>query len=192
MTITPYEFDSNLFLTLNGDGGWFIDQIMWYASAKLTWVPLYALIIWWIWRTKGLEFTVRFIIAALLTVLFADQTATFFKDSVSKFRPTHYPPLDGLVRTVNGYLGGLYGTISSHAANSAGIALISAMVIRKRWVSWSLVAWVMLVSYSRIYLGVHYPMDILLGLLEGSFWGFSLWYIIKRVRTGRCDIIDKQ
>lgn len=176
--ITPCELDSNLFLSLNGDGGWFIDQIMWYASAKLTWVPLYALILWWVWHTKGIKAAVMFLAAALLIVLFADQTASFFKNNMPKFRPTHYPPFEGLVHTVNGYTGGLYGTVSSHAANTVGIAILTAMAIRKRWVTLLLAVWVVLVCYSRIYLGAHYPFDVMFGLIEGSFWGllFGLTY----------------
>lgn len=178
--ITPYEIDTEWFLALNGDGGWFVDQFMWYASAKLTWIPLYAVVLWWVWRSRGWRFALAFLIAAALIVLCADQTASFFKHNFSKFRPTHYPPIEGLVHTVNGYTGGLYGTVSSHAANTVGFALLASLVIRIRWVTLSLAMWVLLVSYSRIYLGVHYPFDILFGLLDGLFWSSIIYLVFQR------------
>lgn len=179
--INPCELDSNILLAINGDGGWFVDQIMWYASAKFTWAPLYIAILWWVWHTHGTKVVIRFLMAALLIILFADQTASFFKTHFSKFRPTHYPPFDGLLHTVNGYIGGLYGTVSSHAANTIGIAILSALTIRKRWVTISLVGWVVLVCYSRIYLGVHYPFDIMFGLIDGAIWGFIFTLIFRRL-----------
>lgn len=178
--VTPFDFDVRWITALNADGGWLVDQIMWYASAKLTWAPLYALILWWVWRTHGWRYAVGFLAAVLLFILFADQTATFCKNHFSKFRPTHYPELKGMLHTVNGYVGGLYGTVSSHAALTVGIAFLSGMVIRRRWVNLCFVVWVILVCYSRIYLGVHYPMDIALGLLNGLIWSGLFYFLFVR------------
>lgn len=181
--ITPYELDCNLFLSLNGDGGWLVDQIMWYASAKFTWIPLYAAIVWWIWRKNGWQYALRFLIAALLIVLVADQVSSFFKHYTPKFRPTHFEDFQGLVHTVNGYVGGLYGTVSAHAANTVGIAILSGVAIGKRWVTISLAIWVLLVCYSRIYLGVHYPFDIMFGLVDGVVCGVFFVWILRLSET---------
>lgn len=179
--ITPYDIDIRWMTALNGDGGAVIDHIMWYASAKLTWIPLYAAVLWWVWRKHGVKVAVAFLITAALFVLCADQTASLFKANLPKLRPTHYPPLDGAIHTVNGYLGGMYGTVSSHAANCAGFALLSALVIRIRWVTVGLICWVLLVSYSRIYLGVHYPFDVLAGFIDGLFWGTVTYVLFKKI-----------
>lgn len=179
--ITPFETDTALMLCLNGDGGPWVDQIMWFASAKLTWVPLYGAILWWVWRNRGWRYALAFVVVAALMVLCADQTASFCKSHFPKLRPTHYPPLESLLHTVNGYTGGLYGTVSSHAANAAGFALLAALVVRNRLLSYGLIFWVLLVSYSRIYLGAHYPMDILLGLIEGAIWGALCYLLLRKV-----------
>ena len=110
-----------------------------------------------------------------LLIACADQTATLAKEYLPKQRPTHFAAIMADVHTVNGYVGGPYGTVSSHAANCFGLALLSSLLIRRRWFAWMMFGWATLVSYSRIYLGVHYPMDILFGTLEGLFWAF-VWY----------------
>lgn len=173
------NMDTQLFLVLNGDGGAIADFVMWYASAKLTWLPLYAAILWWVWRSKGLRFALLFLVVVVLFVVGADQTATFFKANFSRFRPTHTPELEGLVHTVRGYLGGNYGTVSSHAALTGGFALISSLVIRRWWFTLAMISWALLVSYSRIYLGVHYPLDILYGWCNGLLWA-GLCYLLLR------------
>lgn len=174
--ITPYAFDQNLLLAMNFDGGAVLDQIMFVISGKLTWVPLYAYILWIIYKREGLRRLIFFGITIALLITCADQTATLAKEHLSKFRPTHYPPIMDQVHTVNGYMGGLYGTISSHAANSFAVAMISSLLIRRRWFAWMMFSWAAVVAYSRIYLGVHYPMDIVIGAVEGLLWGW-LWYI---------------
>lgn len=220
--ITPFSFDVQLLELLNFDGGSVMDTVMWYASAKLTWVPLYAFVLWMVCRNYGWRKGLVWLVAAAVMVLFADQTCTFAKNFLPKFRPTHYLPLDpacfsdffkfsdlanpdvsfavGGLHTVREYVGGLYGTISSHAANSMGFAVLAwltltsssllpsgrvclfpANSVRRRWLGWGSAVWVVLVCYSRIYLGVHYPMDILLGLLVGTFWGFGMYILFKKI-----------
>lgn len=173
--IEPLPIDQNLLLALNFDGGPLLDQVMYIVSGKFTWIPLYILLLWLVYRRSGWRGAALFLGLAAMMVLCADQSCTFAKNHFSKFRPTHYPPLEGLVHTVNGYVGGLYGTVSSHAANSVGLAVLASMVIRRRWVTVTLAVWSVAVCYSRIYLGVHYPMDILLGTLTGVLWGW-VWY----------------
>lgn len=173
--ITPYLFDQNLLLALNFDGGLVTDQIMYVISGKLTWVPFYICILWLIYARLGLRKLVLFALAVPLLITFADQTATLAKEYLPKSRPTHFAPIMEDVHTVNGYVGGPYGTVSSHAANCFGLALLASLLLKRRWFTWMMFCWAAVVSYSRIYLGVHYPMDILLGTLEGLFWAF-VWY----------------
>lgn len=177
--ITPFLFDQNLLLALNFDGGWFLDQAMYIVSGKLTWIPFYLIILWIIYDRMGLKALLMSVVTIALLITCADQTATLAKTYLPKFRPTHYEPIAAQVHTVNGYVGGWYGTVSSHAANCFGLALFTSLLIRRRWFSWMMFVWAALVAYSRIYLGVHYPMDILIGTLEGLFWAW-LWYRIYR------------
>lgn len=204
--IEPCNLDLNLFLLLNGDGGSAMDAIMWFVTGKFTWIPLYLIFVWLIVRKFGWKIGVLWLLLAGVMILFTDQTCTFAKNHFSKFRPTHNPDLQGLVHTVNGYKGGLYGTLSSHAANSMAFALYSMFSLG--WIKFGnrcleqfaknglqgaepkkniklyiilMFVWVALVSYSRIYLGVHYPMDILLGLLCGAFWGIGIFLLFCRV-----------
>lgn len=189
--ITPFAFDQNLLLALNGDGGSVVDTIMWYASAKLTWIPLYIGILWMVWRQFGVRKALIFLGVVALMILLVDQTATFCKNEFPKFRPTHYPPLEGLIHTVRDYQGGLYGTVSSHAANTTALALLTSLTLRRRWVTWTLIAWVVLVSYSRLYLGVHYPMDLMFGFIDGLIWGALCWILYKKIALNNSNLSKK-
>ncbi len=176
----PYKFDIDLFLSLNGDCGNFIDQMMYIISHEYTWIPLYLVVLLCVIYRKGWKTGMVLLLLCVVAVGFADQTATQMKHFFPKLRPTHYPPLSGMVHTVNGYVGGLYCTVSSHAANSLAFVIISSFFVRKRMYTIVLSVWLLVVCYSRIYLGVHYPTDILLGLLDGTLYSFIVIFIYNK------------
>jgi undecaprenyl-diphosphatase len=167
--------DQKLLLFINSLHCPFMDEVMWYVSARNTWFGLYALIIVFFVLKRKKHVYITLIAVALMIVL-SDQISDLIKDTVKRFRPTHDPQLSHLVHTVRNYLGGDYGFVSSHAANSFAVAGFTSFFFSKRWVTISLFCWAALVSYSRMYLGVHYPVDILGGALIGMGIGFLLGY----------------
>lgn len=144
-------------------------------SGKIIWAPLYLAILVFL----GISFKRKFLIILLfiiLAVTLADQVSVqLFKNFVQRLRPCHEPSLEGLIHLVNGECGGKFGFVSSHATNSFNVALISLLFIRKRWFTISIILWAIVVGYSRIYLGVHYPGDVICGSLLGTLIGWSIY-----------------
>lgn len=170
----PERIDQQLLLFINSLNSPFFDQVMHAISGKLIWVPLYLAILIFL----GIKYKRKFFIILIFIILaatLADQSSVFVKNLFLRLRPCHEPSLKGLVHLVNGECGGMYGFVSSHATNSFNVALLSLLFIKKRWYSISIIAWALVVGYSRIYLGVHYPGDVLCGSFLGAFIGWSMF-----------------
>lgn len=168
------RFDQQLFLFINSANSPFFDQVMHTLSGKLIWVPLYLAILIFLgvkYKRKFLIILIFIIVAATL----ADQSSVIVKNIFHRLRPCHEPSLLAIVHLLNGECGGIYGFVSSHATNSFDVALLSLSFIKKRWYSISIILWAGIISYSRVYLGVHYPADVIFGALLGSFIGWSIY-----------------
>lgn len=177
MIETLEHFDRQLFLWLNGLHTDRLDAAMYYISGILVFAPLF---IWWFYDAyKTYHYKKLFAMVAMLVLLVAlnDQSSTRIKHIVKRYRPTHNLEIGAQVHTVYGYRGGQYTFFSGHAANTFGIATYLFLMFRrsKKAIRWSFIAWALLVSYSRIYLGVHYPSDIFTGLCVGAFWGWVMY-----------------
>jgi undecaprenyl-diphosphatase len=173
------HIDRQVFLFLNSHNSPFFDRLMHAISGKVIWAPLYLALLIYLGFTyrKNFYLILLFIIIA---VTMADQfSVQLFKNVFHRLRPCHEPSLEGLIHLVNGECGGLYGFVSSHASNSFNVALLSLMFIRRRWYTISIILWASVISFSRIYLGVHYPGDVICGAILGSFIGWGVYKLYE-------------
>ncbi|MBN2682509.1 MAG: phosphatase PAP2 family protein [Bacteroidales bacterium] len=171
------KIDRDLFLSLNACHSPFFDQVMEAVSQTFIWIPLYLFVLFLIYRK--LKWQVLAILPVfILGVVLSDQISVYaFKEVFERFRPCHNLDLVDLVHTVNGKCGGKFGFVSSHAANTFMFAALSSLFIRKKWFIILIFFWAVLVSYSRIYLGVHYPGDVFFGAVLGLVIGVGVFYL---------------
>jgi undecaprenyl-diphosphatase len=174
------EWDKKLLLFLNGFHADWLDPIMFQMTKTQFWVPLYLLLIYYIFKMYNNEGWI-FILGAALTIVLCDQiTNSLMKPFFERFRPSIDPTLQGMVHLVNDYKGGLYGFASSHAANTFGSAVFIWLVLRQeyKWIGLVFI-WATLVTYTRIYLGVHFPGDVIVGGLIGASCGYGSFRFSK-------------
>lgn len=173
------DIDSTALLTVNGWNSAFQDAFWWMISAKWASVLLMLTLLWLLMH-QNRRHALLTIVMLVLAFTVADQLSSgLIKHLVERPRPTHDPSLESLVHVVNGYRGGMYGFVSSHAANSFAAATLIALIIRYRVVLVSLFSWSLLQCYSRVYLGVHYPGDILGGICVGIITGVLVWQLMR-------------
>lgn len=169
--------DTQLLLFLNGANNAFFDEFFWLVTGKFAWIPMICVLLYSTFR-KDWKMGAVVILGVALTIALCDQVSSgIIKDAVCRLRPTRDPEIGGIVHIVNGYRGGQYGFVSSHAANSFGVAVFLAMLFRRRAFTWTIMLWAAVLSYSRIYLGVHYPGDIICGGLLGAALGAAVYCI---------------
>ena len=182
-------------MAINGWHAPWADRLMWIVSAKETWIPLYLLLVGLlVWRYRkpaktGVKWLQRvpacvvMIVAIAMAVGAADFIASgILKDLVARPRPTRVPELEGVLHLVNGYKSGRYGFVSSHAANTMACALLFSLIWRNKIATCGLMLWVAANCYSRMYLGVHYPTDILGGLMVGALVAVVVYAMLVRYR----------
>src|SRR5690554_3905952 len=176
------EWDKDIFLFLNAKHSAFLDIFMWVVSSKEIWVPSILAFLYVIFKDKRKEIFL-IIFHVFLLILISDQiSSSIFKPLVERLRPSREPSLEGLVHIVNNYKGGKYGFLSSHSANAFSFALFSSLLFKHRFYTFVIFIWAALNSYSRIYLGVHYPLDIIAGMFLGLSVALGMYYLYKYIK----------
>ena len=209
-----YDFDHQLFLDLNFDGGPCMDRLMLTVSGTAMWLPLYALILWLVWRRSGWRGVIVFTVLMIAALALADMVSGMFKSNgvlggllpgfEPRWRPMFTPSLEGLeiapdslralrmagtpgdwtVHVPVEAVSGRYGTVSAHAATIVALTVLSAAAICRRWFTALMLFCTVLICYSRIYLGKHFPMDLVWGTLVGAALG---WAAYLAYRTLSCQ-----
>ncbi len=176
------EFDKQLLLALNGSDSLFLDGLAMTLTKAATWIPMYLSLLYLVIKNNDSMQKILLIVgcAGLCVLLAGTLNDTLVKPSVARWRPTHDLDIGMLVDTVNGYRGGQYGFFSSHACNTFSIALFFSLLVRSKALTCFLVGWSLINCWTRLYLGVHYPGDILVGLLWGTVVGTVVYIIHER------------
>lgn len=173
------DIDARLLVIVNGAHSPFFDSVMWCISGRWIWVPFYAVLAYLLFRRMSWKRASICLVTIGLIILAADQTcATLIRPEIGRLRPANLNnPLSSFVHVVNGYRGGRYGFPSCHAANTFALAVFMSLVIRHKWFTVMMFSWAFVVSYSRMYLGVHYFGDLFCGATIGSLFAVLFYYL---------------
>ncbi len=177
------DFDRWLLLAVNGSDSLFFDALADALTTAATWIPLYVALFYMVMKNNASVRRITFIVACaglcyLLAGAFDDGVV---KPLVARWRPTHDPVIGWQVDVVDGYRGGNYGFFSAHASNTFSLAVFFSLLVRSRLLTVALVTWSLVNCWTRLYLGVHFPGDILVGILWGGVVGTAVWLFYRRV-----------
>lgn len=197
MIDTLQNIDLQILRSINGWHTLWADVLMWRMSGTLVWVPLYALFLYKL--LKGFKKKSMYIlISMVLLVASTDQTTNLIKYERGRLRPSHQPGIAHKLHYVNDYRGGKYSFPSGHAANTMGVAIFLTLLLghSSALMRWLPIPWSLIVGFSRIYLGVHFPSDVLAGFLLGALWGW-LWfkisnYYLFKINQAKKDMQDEE
>ncbi|MFZ2283829.1 MAG: phosphatase PAP2 family protein [Lutibacter sp.] len=170
--------DIELLIYLNNLGSAQWDGFWLFMSNKYSAIPLYLLLLFVTYKQFGLKKTFVAVLFVVLLIVLSDQTSNLFKFGFKRLRPCHNENISHLIRLVGNRCGGLYGYFSAHAANTMAMAVFFGLLLKSKgnYLFSILIIWALVVSYSRIYMGVHFPLDVLTGMLFGLIYG-SLFYV---------------
>ncbi|MBA6152744.1 phosphatase PAP2 family protein [Gelidibacter maritimus] len=173
------QLDTDVFIYLNSLGTKTWDPFWMAYTSKFNWIPLYALLLYLMFRQMRLKAVLITLLVVALMILVTDQVTNLFKNGFHRLRPCHLAELIDGMRLVKSSCGGQYGFFSGHASNTMAVAIFIGLTLKKRfkYLIYLLISWALLMGYSRIYIGVHYPLDVLLGGLFGLITGTGFYKI---------------
>jgi undecaprenyl-diphosphatase len=181
MLETLNKWDTSVFLAINGWHSNFFDTVMWLTSNTLVWIPLYIIFLYFLVRQYDRRAWIILFFTTVMIVISDQASVHLFKDVFQRLRPCHNPNLQDVVHIVKGHCGGQYGFVSSHAFNIFALAVYLSMMLGKKLKYFTplVILWAVIIGYSRVYLGVHYPGDVIVGAACGILLG---WLMGKLVR----------
>lgn len=187
------QLDKDIFIYLNSLGTKAWDPFWMAYTSKFNWIPLYALLLYLMSRQMRLKAVLVTVVVVALMILVTDQVTNLFKNGFHRLRPCHLAEIVDSMRLVKSHCGGQYGFFSGHASNTMAAAIFIGLTLKKRFKNliYLLIFWALLMAYSRIYIGVHYPLDILFGMLLGLLTGTVFYklnlYLIKKFKADYKD-----
>lgn len=175
--------DTMVFLTVNSHHNAYFDSVMWLVSGKLIWVPMYVSLFFVLLKNYSYKVVFAILLAIGVVILFTDSfTAQVIRPWVCRLRPSNLDnPMSSMVHVVDGYRGGAYGFPSNHASNTWGLAFFITFLFRRYKLTFFFFLWALLVCYSRMYLGVHYFGDLLIGALLALAGASTVFHVFRKV-----------
>ena len=177
------EGDSSILLAVNGMHSSYFDTFMWLCSRKFEWIPFYLSILYVLFRNFNWRVVLYSLVAMGVILLLTDAVSShFIRPVVARLRPSNLEnPISEMIHIVDNHRGGRYGFPSSHASNSWGLVFFVGLLLRRRLLTTFLAFWALLLCYSRLYLGVHYPGDLLAGMMLGAVVASVVYYVFWRM-----------
>ncbi|MGA9271219.1 MAG: phosphatase PAP2 family protein [Lutimonas sp.] len=181
------RFDKELMVQLNGLGTESWDQFWLLATNQLTWIPLYLIFFYLIFKSLGWKKGLALVLLTAVLVTFSDQFTVFLKDSFERLRPNNDPSVNSIIRILKNNKS--FSFVSGHATTSMAVSTLMFLTLRKSFsYSWLFFIWPLVFAYSRIYIGVHFPMDVLCGALLGA----GIGYLFYRLSLSMITYMDRR
>jgi len=178
-SIIDKDIELLIFLNNLGTSQW--DGFWLFVTNKFSAIPLYIILLYLVFKYYGLKKTIVLLLFVILLITFSDQTSNLFKYGFKRLRPCHDENIADLIRLVKARCGGLYSYFSAHASNAMAIAVFFSLLLKDKlkYLPYFLIIWALVVAYSRVYIGVHFPLDILTGIVIGGVYATLSYKLFK-------------